>query len=78
MSFENVLVLLISFILCSYFLVKYLALIVINAKVKGMKNGASLIFSTLKEEPLFLIIYLFFFIALNIIGNLLIHFFRTN
>lgn len=75
MSYKNGIVFLVSFAACTYFLVKYLFLIVVNANVKGFKKCASLIFSTLREEPFFIIAYLSFIIILNIMGSLIFYIF---
>ncbi|RMF95810.1 MAG: hypothetical protein D6734_04875 [Candidatus Schekmanbacteria bacterium] len=68
-------VFLISFILCSYFLVKYLILIVINSNEKGFIKNTKLILSVLWKEPLFLIAYIGFLLLFNLLGNFFISFF---
>ncbi|OGL38246.1 MAG: hypothetical protein A2149_09280 [Candidatus Schekmanbacteria bacterium RBG_16_38_11] len=62
------LVLLISVLICSYFLVKYIRLVLINSNCRGFKKSAREIYTLLREEPLFLTFYFGFIILLSLIG----------
>ena len=62
------LVFLISVLICSYFLIKYIRLVLINSNCRGFKKSAREIYNLLREEPLFLTFYFGFIILLSLLG----------
>lgn len=69
----EVLIFLTIFSACTYFLVKYVRLVIINANVNGFREVAKTVVTLLREEPLFLILYFGFLICLNILSFALLH-----
>jgi len=70
----EVLIFLTIFSACTYFFVKYVRLVIINANVKGFRECAKTVVTLLREEPLFLILYFGFLIGLNILSFALLYF----
>ncbi|OGL41940.1 MAG: hypothetical protein A3C43_12490 [Candidatus Schekmanbacteria bacterium RIFCSPHIGHO2_02_FULL_38_11] len=61
-------ILAISVSICSYFLIKYIRLVLINSNCCGIKQSLNEISNLFREEPLFLIFYFGFIIFFFITG----------
>ncbi|OGL44204.1 MAG: hypothetical protein A2W05_00120 [Candidatus Schekmanbacteria bacterium RBG_16_38_10] len=57
-----------SILVCSYFLIKYVRLVLKNSNCNGFKQSLNEILNLLREEPLFLIFYFGFIILFFLTG----------